>query len=79
MDGKKIRLWQRVFDFKNLGKIINRAMGTFQCKAGLLPKALRRIDTDWDTPALIFPLRHCLDVVKIANCPGKKLQNISIS
>lgn len=49
-------------------------MSTFQCEASLFLETLRGVDTDWDAFALVFALCHCLDIIKITNCPRKELQ-----
>ena len=73
MDSKKIGLRQRIFNLKDFGEIVNSAMSTFESKSSLLFEALRGINANRDTLALVLAFGHSLNVFEVANSPRKKL------
>lgn len=69
VNGKEISLWQGIFDFEHFGEVINCAMGTFQGETGLVLEASRGINTNRNTLALVFALRHCFNVIEVTDSP----------
>lgn len=77
MDGEQIRFGKRIVNPKELGEIVDSAVGAVQGKSGLLLETSSRIHADGDTGTIVLAFRRSLDVLEITHSPSQELPVIS--